>query len=141
LTDYTDFLMGLGYPCYIIFDIDQNSNDTETVKQSRELLDLIGWSNDAIPPVIIEKRFAAFRETFEETIMNEVSDYSLLREEAKKHLGITKESKPLITWYIAKKLVERGESEGDPAKYVPTKIKKIVRKIKETTWEGSILKR
>ena len=113
--------MGLGYSCYIIFDIDQNSNDTETVKQSRELLDLIGWPNDAIPPVIIEKRFAAFRETFEETIMNEVSDYSLLREEAKKHLGITKESKPLITWYIAKNLSKEARAKVTQQNMFPQK--------------------
>jgi len=128
-------------PCYIIFDIDKDSEDSQTVKQSKELLDLMGWSSNNIPPVIIERNFTAFRETFEKAMMNEIADYSSLKDEAKQHLGITKESKPLIARYIAKKLIEKGEKEGDPTKYVPETIKEIIKRIKEVAWEGSILKK
>jgi len=128
-------------PCYIIFDIDKSNSDSEARRLSNELFDLMKWSSKEIPPVIIEKRFAAFEEKFEETMKKEISDYPSLEKEAKEFLGITRESKPLIARNITKKLFEKGEAEGDPTKYVPLTIKKIIKRIKEVTWEGSILKK
>ncbi|HDN73390.1 MAG TPA: DUF2813 domain-containing protein, partial [Archaeoglobus sp.] len=128
-------------PCYIIFDIDKNNRDQNTRKLSKELLNLMGWEGKEIPPVIIERKFAAFGEKFEETMKKEIADYSSLEERAKDFLGITKENKPLLARYIAKKLVEKGENEGNPAKYVPPTIKKIIKRIKEVIWEGSILRK
>jgi len=40
-------------------------------------------------------------------MMNEIADYSSLKNEAKKHLGITKESKPLIARYIPRSLLKK----------------------------------
>jgi len=56
-------------------------------------------------------------------------------------LGLGSESgKPLIARYMARKLIEQGNKETDPAKYVPKTIKSIIDKIRVLKWEGSILK-
>ncbi len=42
---------------------------------------------------------------------------------------------------VAKKLINKGLSENDKAKYIPPTIKRIVEKIKSLSWYGSVLKK
>jgi hypothetical protein len=55
----------------------------------------------------------------------------MLVTEAKSKLGIKIDTgKPLIARYVAKKLVEKGEAEGDLGKYIPPVISHILEKVK-----------
>lgn len=128
-------------PCFVIFDGDKSNKDPEIKKMTKELLDLFGWKGECPPPTLVENRFAVFEEKYETQMSNEISDYNAIVEAAKKELGLGSESgKPLIARYMARKLIEQGNKETDPAKYVPKTIKSIIDKIRVLKWEGSILK-
>jgi len=128
-------------PCYVVFDGDKSSEDSQAKRLTRELLELMGKDIDGFPPTIVERRFAVFEEKFEKTMKEEVPEYSSIVEEARRELGLKSDSgAPLIARYMARKLVEKGNREGDPSKYVPPTIKQIIEKVKELKWEGSILR-
>lgn len=128
-------------PCFVIFDGDKSSTDSEIKKMTKDLLDFFGWKGDCPPSTRVEDRFAVFEENYERQMRAEISNYSALAEAAKKELGLESESgKPLIARYMARKLIAQGKNETDPTKYVPITMKSIIDKIKVLKWEGSILR-
>lgn len=129
-------------PCYVAFDADKSKTDAEGRRVNKELLELMGEPASETPPTMIRARFAVFEEKIETTLKEEIPEYDSLVSEAKEQLGISGDSgKPLIARYIAKKLVKKGEIEGDKAKYVPTSIKGVIEKVRLLKWEGSVLRR
>jgi len=128
-------------PCYIIFDGDKSSTDTEGRRANKELLELMGEPASETPSTMKKPKFAVFEEKFETTLRGEISEYDTLVSEAKRELGISGDTgKPLIARYIARNLIKKGETEGDKTKYVPSSIKDIIEKVKLLKWEGSLLR-
>lgn len=129
-------------PCYIVFDADKSKADAEGKRVNKELLELLGEPAEETPSTKIKEKFAVFEETFEAVIKGEIHGYDSLASEARSHLGISSDSgKPLVARYIARKLVDKGRTEGDASKYVPDSIRSIVGKIKDLRWQGSVLRR
>jgi predicted ATP-dependent endonuclease of OLD family len=130
-----------GIPCYVIFDGDKNTNDNNLKKSTKELLNLLQCKEKYPTPTIIDKTFSVFETKFEDVMRTEISEYESFKSQAKEELGLGEaESKPLIARFIARQVVEKGKKEGDPGKYVPNSIQKIIPNVKELIWSGSLLK-
>lgn len=131
-----------GIPCYVVFDGDKDSDDAENKRMTKELLDLLGHSSEQPGTTIVEQHFAMFGGNFEEVMRGEVPDYSVLVEEARKLLGLKADGgAPLISRYVATKLVDKGRAEGNPSKYVPPTLKQIIDNVRRLEWKASILKK
>jgi putative ATP-dependent endonuclease of OLD family len=129
-------------PFFIIFDADKNKANADGKRVNKELLELLGETAEETPTTKVKERFAVFEETFEAAVKGEIEGYDALASEARSYLGISGDGgKPLTARYIARKLVERGKSEGDATKFIPKNIKNIVERIRDLKWQGSVLKR
>lgn len=102
-------------PVYIIFDNDEE-NDSEGTKR-RDILRILGETETNInqllkkDKILITNQYSIFGKDFETSLRTLFSEYSNLREEAKK--VIEGESKPFIARYIAEKLFEqKSDQEG-----------------------------
>jgi predicted ATPase len=130
-----------GIPCYVVFDGDNDKDDAENRRITKELLELLGYDKTEPSETIVESRFAMFENEFEKTLEEEVSDYSDLVEEARRNLGLkTGSGEPLVARYISIRLVQKGKSEGDEDKYVPPTITEIINMTKQVEWKSSLLK-
>jgi predicted ATP-dependent endonuclease of OLD family len=130
-----------GIPCYVVFDGDKDTDDSDNRNTTKELLELLDHQPVEPSDTIVESRFAMFENEFEKTLEEEVSDYSALIAEARKSLGLKAGSgAPLIARYISTKLVQKGKSEGNESKYVPPTIAQIINRVKEVEWKSSLLR-
>lgn len=129
-----------GIPCYLIFDGDKDHHESDVKNQTRLLMQLMG-REDAVPEhTIIDGKFTVFANKWEDELANSVADYSSLVQKARQELGIDANSgKPLISRYIARALVARGQEEGAPNKYVPAFIGQACEKIGQLQWTGTVL--
>lgn len=131
----------LKIPCFVVFDGDKSSNNGEVKKMTKEILDFFEWKGTCPPQTCIEERFAVFEEKYETQMDIETPDYNVIATAAKKELGLHDDSgKPLVARYMARNLIAKGKSEGDPAKYVPPTIRVIIDKVKNLKWQKTILR-
>jgi predicted ATP-dependent endonuclease of OLD family len=128
-------------PCYIIFDGDKSSKDPQIGKLTKELLEFVEWQGSYPPTTTVGEWFTVFEEEFEETMKKEVPQYASFVQEAKQTLGLKSETgDPLIARFMAKRLVEKGQREGNPSKYVPCTVAQIIEKVRTLEWKRSVLK-
>lgn len=129
-------------PCYIIFDGDKNSPDPQVARQTRCLMSLMKQEDVVPDQTIFDSRFTVFATKWEDEIERWAPNYGELVSKAREELGLAENSgKPLISRYVALKLVAKGEEESDAAKYVPSFITNICERIGQLQWSGSVLLR
>lgn len=122
----------LGIACYMVFDYDKDSGSTETLKKSRELLELGGSPTNVPSAPLITSRLVCFPSKWEDTLRIEVKDYDNLVGEARKALG--SDGKPLVARYVARQLCLNTPP------IVPATIEKLIKNATECKWENSCLK-
>ncbi|MGH7909736.1 MAG: TOPRIM nucleotidyl transferase/hydrolase domain-containing protein, partial [Thermodesulfobacteriota bacterium] len=130
---------GFKIPTYLWFDGDKNNEDKNVRDKTLELLELLGDPDKKIEDVKtkVSDKYAILKYNLEETLKNEIKDYENLVQEAEKILGPI--GKPLRHRFIANRLkrrVDDGESSGE---VLPETIIKIVKKIRDLSYSGSIL--
>jgi predicted ATP-dependent endonuclease of OLD family len=124
----------LGIPCHIVFDYDKASTDKETLRLSRELLDLFEYDNDPPDEILYESSFTCFPNSFETDVYRDIDEIDDLKSEARQFLGLKSDSgKPLVARYIARKLVDREEP------IVPEPIEKLLNNAVKIEWEDTCL--
>lgn len=132
---------GFKIPTYLWFDGDKNNEKKADRDKTLELLELLGEPIEKIEDVKtkVSDRYAILEYDLEETLKDELVDYEDLVQEAVKTLGPI--GKPLKSRFIANRLkrrVDDGESSGE---VLPKTIIKIVKKIQELSYSGSILQK
>jgi len=132
---------GFKIPTYLWFDGDKNNEEKADRDKTLELLELLGEPIEKIEDVKtkVSDRYAILEYDLEETLKDELVDYEDLVQEAVKTLGPI--GKPLKGRFIANRLkrrVDDGESSGG---VLPKTIIKIVKKIQELSYSGSILQK
>lgn len=132
---------GFKISTYLWFDGDKNSEDKEVRDKTLELLGLVGDPVEKIEDVKtkISDKYAVVEYNLEETLKDELEDYEDLKRQAKKALGPT--GKPLKHRFIANKLKERVDNSESPEEVLPETIIKIVKKIEDLSYSGSILQK
>jgi len=130
---------GYKIPTYLWFDGDKNNEDKAVRDKTLELLELLGEPIGEIEDVKtkVSNRYAILEYKLEETLKDEIEDYEKLVQEAEKILGPI--GKPLKHRFIAnrlKQIIVNGESS---AEVLPETIIKIVERIKNLSFYGSIL--
>lgn len=130
-------------PSYIIFDGDKGKDtDGNSKEQTKRLLEMFNEPVNNYPETNVKDRYAVFQKNFETTLKDEQPLYARFETEAKGELGLKDdEGKGMRARLVAQKLINKGQVEGDKAKYIPATIKKIVEKIKSLPWYGSVLKK
>ena len=130
---------GFKIPTYLWLDGDKNSDDEEVKKKTLELLKLLGGPIEQIKDVAtkVSNTYAVLEYNLEQTLREEIKDYEDLEKEAVEKLGPI--GKPLKHRFIANRLKQRIEDGAAPEKVLPGTIIKIVEKIKELSYSGSIL--
>ncbi len=124
----------LGIPCYLLFDYDKNSEDANTLRKSRELLEMAGEATEAPSSILIKDRVSCFPNKWEADLASEINNIEQLTADARDKLGLNDNSgKPLIARYIARQL-----TSNDPP-FLPPSIKSIIEKAINITWEKSNL--
>lgn len=124
----------LHIPCFILFDYDKGNSNGEMIKKSKELLALVGESQDAPSLLFVADDVACFPNKWEADLKSEIPDADSLAVNARKELGLSDDTgKPLIARYIARKLTSRNPS------VVPPSLKKIIEKVVAVTWKKSCL--
>ena len=129
-----------GIPCYVIFDGDKGTPEASLIQTTKDLLELLGYSGTFPPSTIVENKFTVFEKNFEEQMKTEIPNYNTLKTSAKSELGLTEDSKPLISRYIARKITSNGSGPERSTDHIPTTIKQIIVKVNNLTWNGTLLK-
>jgi predicted ATP-dependent endonuclease of OLD family len=132
---------GFKIPTYMWFDGDKDTDKQEVRDKTLELLELLGDPVEKIEDVEtkVSDSYAILEYNLEETLKDEVEDYETLVQEAEETLGPT--GKPLKHRFIANRLKRRTDDGGDPKTVLPDTIIKIVEKIKDLSYTGSILQK
>ena len=113
----------LGISCYVVFDFDRDNADKDRVRESRELLKLLGGRDSEKPTKIaVEDNFSYFVNKWELDLADEIENYPTLVREARKQLGLNDDGKPLVARYIARRLI----AETPP--FVPVTVRAIIEK-------------
>lgn len=120
------------------FDGDREEEDSSVKRNTKDLLELLGYAGTFPPPTIIESKFTVFEKNFEEQMKSEIPNYATLKTSAKSELGLTEDSKPLIARYVARKIITNGS--GTSADHIPATIKQIIEKVNGLAWTGTLLK-
>ncbi len=130
-------------PSYIIFDGDKGKDtDANSKEQTKRLLEMLNEPINDYPATNVKDRYTVFEVDFETTLKKEQPLYAEFETDAKRELGLKDdEGKGMRARLVAKKLINKGLSENDKAKYIPPTIKRIVEKIKSLSWYGSVLKK
>ncbi|MGQ9702845.1 MAG: ATP-dependent nuclease [bacterium] len=130
-------------PSYIIFDGDKGKDtDRNSGELTKRLLEMFNENADSYPVTAVKDRYAVFEVDFETTLKEEQTLYTTFETDAKRELGLKDdEGKGIRARLVARKLINKGQAENDIAKYIPDTIKKIVEKIKNLSWYGSVLKK
>lgn len=125
----------LGISCYVIFDFDRDNADSERIKESKELLKLMGAADTDKPTTAaVEADYSYFANKWELDLAKEIQNYPKLVEEARKQLGLSDDGKPLVARYIARKLT----SETPP--FIPKTVRAIIEKAIVVERKGTCLK-
>jgi putative ATP-dependent endonuclease of OLD family len=132
---------GFRISTYLWFDGDKNSNKKEVRDKTLELLELLGDPVEKIEDVKTKAcdSYTVLEYTLEETLKDELVDYENLVQQAALALGPT--GKPLKHRFIANGLKRRVDNGESPEEVLPKTIIKIVKKIKEVSYLGSILQK
>jgi len=132
---------GFGISTYLWFDGDKNSDEKEIRDKTLELLALLGDLVEKIEDVKtkVSDKYAVLEYDLEETLKVEVEDYEGLVKEAKETLGPI--GKPLKHRFIANSLKQRVDNGEPSVEVLPETIIKIVEKIKDVSYSGSILQK
>ena len=132
---------GFKIPTYLWFDGDKNDEDKDVRDKTLELLELLGDPVEKIEDVKtkVSDRYAILEYKLEETLKDELVDYEKLVQQAVKSLGPT--GKPLKHRFIANTLKRRIDNGESPEDVLPETIIKIVKKIQELSYSGSILQK
>ncbi len=132
---------GFMIPTYLWLDGDKNSDKKEVRDKTLELLELLGDPVEKIEDVKtkLSDKYAVLEYDLEKTLKEEVEDYEGLVKEAKETLGPI--GKPLKHRFIANKLKRRVDDGESSEEVLPKTIIKIVKKIKELSYSGSILQK
>lgn len=126
----------LHIPCYLLFDYDSGNSDKNIIDKSKELLALVGKSQDALPVLFVDDVIACFPRNWELDLRPEIPNIDKLAAEARKKLGLNSDSgKPLIARYVARTIT----SQDPPV--VPASLKAIIEKAVAVTWTKSCLHR
>lgn len=138
---------GFEIPTFVWFDgdkrniveNDENKKDKVAVKATINLLELL---NDPIPKIEdletkVSSNYAVLEYDIETTLTDELENFNEMWEEASSVFGKT--GKPLKHKFIAEKIIEIVESGENPEDVIPKTIIEIVDKIKDLSYEGSIL--
>jgi predicted ATP-dependent endonuclease of OLD family len=133
--------IGFKIPTYLWFDGDKNSDKKGVRDKTLELLELLGDPVEKIEDVKtkLSDKYAVLEYDLEKTLKEEVEDYEGLVKEAKETLGPI--GKPLKHRFIANKLKRRVDDGESSEEVLPKTIIKIVKKIKELSYSGSILQK
>ena len=124
----------LGIPCYLIFDYDKTSTDSDIIAKSRELLQLFGQPLDPSSTIFISDRVAYFPNKWESDLALEIPDLPVITSEARNKLSLKDDSgKPLVARYVAKTLTSRAPPE------IPNSLRSIIEKATNVTWDKSCL--
>jgi predicted ATP-dependent endonuclease of OLD family len=132
---------GFKIPTYLWFDGDKNNKDKDVRDKTLELLELLGEPVEKIEDAKtkVSDRYAILEYKLEETLKDELVDYEKLVQQAVKSLGPT--GKPLKHRFIANTLKRRIDNGETPEDVLPKTIIKIVEKVKELSYSGSILQK
>jgi len=132
---------GFKIPTYLWFDGDKNNEDKAVRDKTLELLELLGEPIGKIEDVKtkVSDRYAILEYKLEETLKDEIVDYENIVQQAVKSLGPT--GKPLKGRFIANRLKRRVDDGESSEEVLPKTIIKIVKKIKELSYSGSILQK
>lgn len=126
----------LGIACYVVFDFDRDNEDKDRIRESKELLALVcAPVVDSPTAATVEAQCAYFVNTWEDDLSAEIDDYTSLKTEARKSLGIKQDGKPLVARFIARKLTKRTPS------FIPPTVKRIVEMAVKVSHRGTCLKR
>ncbi|MEA3311950.1 MAG: hypothetical protein U9Q76_07000, partial [candidate division WOR-3 bacterium] len=120
---------------------DKNSDKKGVRDKTLELLELLGDPVEKIEDVKtkVSDKYAILEYNLEETLKDELGDYENLVQEAGETLGPI--GKPLKHRFIANSLKRRVDNGESPEEVLPKTIIKIVEKIKEFLYSGSILQK
>lgn len=132
---------GFKIPAYLWFDGDKNSDEKDVKDKTLELLELLGDSVEKIEDVKtkVSDKYAMLEYNLEETLKDELEDYEKLVQDAEKTIGPT--GKPLKHRFIANRLKWRVDNGESPEEVLPKTIIKIVKKVEELSYSGSILQK
>jgi len=132
---------GFRISTYLWFDGDKDSDKKEVRDKTLELLELLGDPVEKIEDVKtkVSDKYAVLEYDLEETLKEEVEDYEGLVKEAKETLGPI--GKPLKHRFIANSLKQRVDNGEPSVEVLPETIIKIVEKIKDVSYSGSILQK
>jgi predicted ATP-dependent endonuclease of OLD family len=132
---------GFKIPTYLWFDGDKNNEDKDVKNKTLELLELLGDPIEKIKDVKtkVTDKYAILKYNLEETLKDELVDYETLVQEAEETLGPI--GKPLRHRFIANRLKRRVDDGESSEEVLPKTIIKIVKKIKEVSYSGSILQK
>jgi predicted ATP-dependent endonuclease of OLD family len=132
---------GFKIPTYLWFDGDKNSDKKDVRDKTLELLELLGDPVKKIEDIEtkVSDKYAILEYNLEETLKDELADYENIVQEAEETLGPI--GKPLRHRFIANKLKRRIDEGDAPEKVLPDTIIKIVEKLKELCYVGTILQK
>ncbi|MBA7493096.1 hypothetical protein ES702_03651 [subsurface metagenome] len=132
---------GFMIPTYLWFDGDKNNDKKEVRDKTLELLKLLGDPVEKIEDVKtkVSDKYAILEYKLEKTLEDELEDCENLIRKAGETLGPT--GKPLKHRFIAKRLKQRVNNGEPPAEVLPKTIVKIVKRIEDLSYSGSILQK
>jgi predicted ATP-dependent endonuclease of OLD family len=132
---------GFEIPTYLWFDGDKDHKDKDVRDKTLELLELLDDSVEKIEDIEtkVSDKYAMLEYNLEETLKDELEDYKKLIQQAVETLGPT--GKPLKHRFIANKLKRRVDEGESSEGVLPKTIIKIVKKIEELSYSGSILRK
>jgi predicted RND superfamily exporter protein len=132
---------GFKIPTYLWFDGDKDHKEKDVRDKTLELLELLDDSVEKIEDIEtkVSDKYAMLEYNFEETLKDELEDYKKLIQEAVETLGPT--GKPLKHRFIANRLKRRVDDGESSEGVLPKTIIKIVKKIEELSYFGSILRK
>jgi len=132
---------GFKIPIYLWFDGDKDKEDEDARKKTLELLELLGDPVENIEDVgtKVSDTYTVLEYNLERTLKDELEDYETLAQDAREILGPI--GKPLKHRFIASRLKQRVDDGESAEEILPKTIIKIVEKIKELSYSGSILRK
>jgi len=132
---------GFEIPTYLWFDGDKEHQDKDVRDKTLELLELLDDSVEKIEDIEtkVSDKYAMLEYNLEETLKDELEDYKKLIQQAVETLGPT--GKPLKHRFIANRLKRRVDEGESSEGVLPKTIIKIVKKIEELSYSGSILRK
>ena len=132
---------GFEIPTYIWFDGDKKNEEKSVRDKTLELLELLGDPVNKIEDVKtkVSDRYAVLEYKLEDLLKDEIAEYDNIVQQAGETLGPT--GKPLKHRFVANRLKRRVDDGALPEETLPKTMIKIVDKVKELSYSGSILQK